>query len=274
MPMSSYEDSWEKKSIYSGWKALRCIFTREKEFEAIRSEQHQCEFIAKIQKTAAWKWTVSISGLTSGKAKSPKPDLSKCQYPTDLPSCASVKGGCSPPFIEGTIPVNFTFPTTSLPMRTRKAAHLLDEESIEKKLMKKLPADDPRSFTQQAKLHCAYCNGAYPMGSSEFQVDGSWSFAPFHHWYLYFYERILGSLIQDDTFALPFWNSDAEEGMQIPPIYTDKCSSPASQNYQSRISNLLRHGPCGVQLFCHLYSHEVWSGNSRALPSQVRGGIK
>ncbi|KAJ1434765.1 putative domain, di-copper centre [Sesbania bispinosa] len=36
-----------------------------------------------------------------------------------------------------------------------------------------------------------------------------------------FYERILGSLIKDPTFALPFWNWDAPGGMQLPSIYAD-----------------------------------------------------
>ncbi|KAF5198392.1 Polyphenol oxidase protein [Thalictrum thalictroides] len=36
---------------------------------------------------------------------------------------------------------------------------------------------------------------------------------------LYFHERILGSLIGDDTFALPFWNWDTPEGMFIPDMY-------------------------------------------------------
>jgi polyphenol oxidase len=48
---------------------------------------------------------------------------------------------------------------------------------------------------------------------------------PFHRWYLYFYERILGSLINDPTFAIPFWNWDAPDGMQIPSIFTNPNSS-------------------------------------------------
>ncbi|MFS7947023.1 putative catechol oxidase [Helianthus anomalus] len=38
----------------------------------------------------------------------------------------------------------------------------------------------------------------------EIQIHNSWLFFPFHRWYLYFYERILGKLINDPTFALPF----------------------------------------------------------------------
>lgn len=93
--------------------------------------------------------------------------------------------------------------------------------------MKALPADDPRSFAAQASVHCAYCDGSYsPDGfpGLDLQVHNSWLFMPFHRCYLYFFERILGSLIGDPTFAIPFWNWDAPDGMRMPAMYTDQSS--------------------------------------------------
>ncbi|GLJ28768.1 hypothetical protein SUGI_0567260, partial [Cryptomeria japonica] len=131
------------------------------------------------------------------------------------------------PIYKGETPRKFEFPT-GLPMRTRVAAHKASDFYVGKyvqavELMKKLPDEDPRNFTEQAKIHAAYCHSAYYMGKTDkaFKVHGGWFFLPWHRWYLYFYERILAKLLGDDTFALPFWNWDFEGGMTIPLMYMD-----------------------------------------------------
>nr|AUM57216.1 polyphenol oxidase A1-like protein [Mucuna pruriens]AZY91564.1 polyphenol oxidase 3 [Mucuna pruriens var. pruriens] len=153
------------------------------------------------------------------------PDLTTCG-PADLPAGAKPTNCCPP---SPTSIIDFKFPSSSKPLRVRQAAHLVNDDYLAKykkalDLMKKLPADDPRNFTQQANVHCAYCDGAYHQvgfPDLDLQVHNSWLFFPFHRWYLYFYERILGSLINDPTFALPYWNWDAPKGMQLPSIYAD-----------------------------------------------------
>ncbi|CAN1149787.1 Polyphenol oxidase, chloroplastic [Linum perenne] len=156
----------------------------------------------------------------------PAPDPAQCG-PADLPVGAAPTDCCPPP---ATVIKDFTPPPTSGgPPRVRPAAHLVDDAYMEKyeravELMKGLPDDDPRSFTQQADVHCAYCGGAYPQvgfPDVEVQVHDSWLFFPWHRFYLYFHERILAKLIDDPTFTLPFWNWDAPAGMQIPSIYTN-----------------------------------------------------
>ncbi|GAU47739.1 hypothetical protein TSUD_386980 [Trifolium subterraneum] len=158
------------------------------------------------------------------------PDISTCG-PPDVPLGATPNNiNCCPP--NSTKIIDFKIPSSNQPLRVRQAAHLVNEEYLAKykkalELMKALPSDDPRSFTQQANTHCAYCNGAYSQvgfPNLDIQVHNSWLFYPYHRWYLYFYERILGSLINDPTFALPFWNYDAPDGMQYPLIYTDSTS--------------------------------------------------
>ncbi|KAL2931952.1 Polyphenol oxidase chloroplastic [Bienertia sinuspersici] len=103
--------------------------------------------------------------------------------------------------------------------------------------MKALPDSDPRSFKQQADVHCAYCNGGYHqvgLPDLDFQVHGSWLFFPFHRAYLYFYERILGSLINDPTFTIPYWNWDHPDGMAMPDMFNIKDSPFFNQNRDQR----------------------------------------
>ncbi|MCL7048929.1 hypothetical protein MKW94_006836 [Papaver nudicaule] len=147
------------------------------------------------------------------------PDLSKCGA-SHLPAGAVSTNCCPPP---ATKIIDFELPYSSTPLRIRRAAHL-------PKLMRALPDDDPHSFKQQANVHCAYCNGAYDQVAAGFPkmdiyVHGSWLFLPFHRYYLYFHEKILGSLIGDPTFALPFWNWDAPAGMELPSIFANQGSS-------------------------------------------------
>nr|GMC78829.1 polyphenol oxidase, chloroplastic-like [Ipomoea batatas]GME17879.1 polyphenol oxidase, chloroplastic-like [Ipomoea batatas] len=157
------------------------------------------------------------------------PDFYKCG-PADLPEGAEAVNCCPPTAAKI---INFELPPPPATMRVRPAAHLADNKAYIEKftraidLMKSLPADDPRNFMQQANIHCAYCDGGYEQlgfPDLELQVHFSWLFMPFHRCYLYFFERILGKLIDDPTFAIPFWNWDNPAGMQIPAIYTDRSS--------------------------------------------------
>ncbi|KAM3370334.1 hypothetical protein ACQJBY_017936 [Aegilops geniculata] len=157
------------------------------------------------------------------------PDLGNCN-PPDLPNTAPDTNCCP---TSGTGIIDFALPpASSAPLRVRPAAHLADAEHLAKyeravALMKQLPADDPRSFEQQWRVHCAYCDGAYDQvgfPDLEIQVHNCWLFFPWHRFYLYFHERILGKLIGDDTFTLPFWNWDAPAGMTLPAIYANRSS--------------------------------------------------
>ncbi|KAG5254865.1 polyphenol oxidase [Salix suchowensis] len=129
--------------------------------------------------------------------------------------------------------IDFKLPSPNDPLRIRRPAHLVDDDYIAKynkaiALMKQLPEDDPRNITQQANVHCVACDGGYHqagMPDLNYQVHFSWLFFPWHRYYLYFYERILGKLIDDPTFALPFWNWDSPQGMQIPAFFADPTSA-------------------------------------------------
>ncbi|XP_010921586.1 polyphenol oxidase, chloroplastic [Elaeis guineensis] len=183
---------------------------------------------------------IALGGLTGGTAAAGKMALASPVMPPDLAKCHDAKSSglgdnlkCCPPYTSADI-VDYTFPET--PLRVRRAAHLVinDSEYMEKyeeavKKMKELPENHPWNFYQQALIHCAYCNEAYDQvgfPGVPVQVHYSWLFLPWHRYYLHFYERILGKLIDDDTFTLPFWNFDSDDGMTIPEIFTNDTSSP------------------------------------------------
>ncbi|CAL5014835.1 unnamed protein product [Urochloa decumbens] len=158
------------------------------------------------------------------------PDLASCNTP-EIPDTATGLSCCLP-YRPGTAIVDFVPPPASAPLRVRPAAHLVDKKCLAKyeravALMKKLPDKDPRSFAQQWRVHCAFCDAAYDQvgfPDLDIQVHNSWLFFPWHRFYLYFHERILGKLIGDDTFALPFWNWDGPDGMAFPAIYNNRSS--------------------------------------------------
>ena len=138
---------------------------------------------------------------------------------------ADIPTNCTPVPAPPANPIPFT-PDPNLPMRTRKSAFRLTTDEVNRlrrayRALRRLTVtdpNDPRGWMRQANVHCHYCGGASGTGSPE--VHGSWRFFPWHRAFLYFHERILAKLINDDTFALPYWdwNTSAVRST-IPPIY-------------------------------------------------------
>lgn len=119
---------------------------------------------------------------------------------------------------------------SKLPLRERRPAHFENEDKYTRAMgiMRSLPKEQPHSLVRQAAIHCAYCDSTCELeGFDKFklQVHENWLFFPFHRWYLYFFERILGKLLDDESFALPFCNWDSPDGMLIPEMFADRNSS-------------------------------------------------
>ncbi|KAM3296830.1 hypothetical protein ACQJBY_038930 [Aegilops geniculata] len=151
-------------------------------------------------------------------------------------SCVSADGFQCPGVYRPEDVVDFSaLPPPNGPLRVRRPAHLVaaDEEYVRKyeagvQMMRDLDASgDPRSFKSQAAIHEAYCNFHYKVTPADIDFDVHFSsiFAPWHRMYIYFFERIIGELIGDTAFALPYWNWDAPDGMMLPPIFNN-ASSP------------------------------------------------
>jgi polyphenol oxidase len=107
------------------------------------------------------------------------------------------------------------------PIRPRRPASTLSAGEIQKlkdayKAMRDLAVsdpDDPRGFLHQANVHCWNC------GEST-NIHGSWTFFAWHRAELYFHERILGRLIKDEDFRLPYWDWDVPSHRTLPGAYT------------------------------------------------------
>ena len=119
------------------------------------------------------------------------PDLANCN-PPEIPDTAPDLSCCLP-YRSGAAIVDFTPPPAGSPLRVRPAAHLVGEEYLAKyeravALMKALPDDDPRSFAQQWRVHCAYCDAAYDQvgfPDLDLQIHNCWLFFPWHRYIKY-----------------------------------------------------------------------------------------
>jgi len=117
---------------------------------------------------------------------------------------------CVPPLPPGQAAA---FSPASGPVRVRKSVFDLTPAEISRLKnayaeLKKLTQADPRGWHHQGEVHCWYCSGALD-SLNGMEIHGGWWFLPWHRAYLYFHERILGALIGDPTFALPYWDWDS-----------------------------------------------------------------
>ncbi|CAM6083185.1 unnamed protein product [Calypogeia fissa] len=165
------------------------------------------------------------------------PDLNTCD--PVIPATGTATDCC---FVHTSRPIkDFQF-NLDLPVRIRRPAHKLDEDEVRKyeravALMRALPPEDPRSFAAQVKYHCGATAGAYNEfnSSQKMYMSAGWLLLPFHRWLMYFHERILASLIGDDTFTVPYWAWDVQNennpaANSIPFYYTDRNSSLYNEN--------------------------------------------
>lgn len=147
------------------------------------------------------------------------PDLDSCAPIIPPGKTAADSVSCCLEECRATVDFEYPDPETQ-PMRIRKGIHKVDDEFWAKytralNLMKALPDHDPRSFHAQSNIHCIYGAGAaYQQFNSSppqiFEVHFNWFVLPFHRMFVYFHERILGSLIGDPTFAVPYWAWDIQ----------------------------------------------------------------
>lgn len=117
------------------------------------------------------------------------PELKSCGAAYDVRSGKALDVNCCPPISDNII--DYNLPPAPKKLRLRPAAHKLDRANLAKyelaiqkmRDLDKTDPTDPRGFTQQANIHCAYCNGAHDQPGFpglDLQVHNSWLFFPFH----------------------------------------------------------------------------------------------
>ncbi|WP_189115784.1 tyrosinase family protein [Pilimelia terevasa] len=92
-------------------------------------------------------------------------------------------------------------------------------------VMRGRPADDPTSWDYQAAMHGTYARP--PAGADWNQCQhASWFFTSWHRMYVYFFERIVRSVVTDtggpQDWALPYWNySTGGPQAALPPAFRE-----------------------------------------------------
>ena len=160
--------------------------------------------------------------------------LSEIVLGQNPPSCpAALTGGTS--FVPGsdTRPLVMRLPISALP--TSQLAQLQAAFTA----LRALPSSDARTWVLQADIHSLFCDQC---SGVNMQIHDSWNFFPWHRAYLYYYERILGSLVGDmDHFRLPYWNWETNRSM--PSSYLMPATSGNSLYDANRDSGIAGGGP-------------------------------
>lgn len=85
------------------------------------------------------------------------------------------------------------------------------------------PKPSPTRSLAEAMWNACQSHGKDPANPTAFQEG---FFLPWHRWYVYYFEQILRGVLQDDSFALPYWDylgADPKAAC-IPPEFTDTSS--------------------------------------------------
>lgn len=181
------------------------------------------------------------------------------------PSPAATPGTCTPQLC--------TVPTTAKPvpwarpadtvLAPRRSAWDLTPAQLSRlrlayQRMAALPASDGRSLQGQRNLHayyCVTCNGGpgFPGGDIHF----SWNFLPWHRMFLYFHERILGSLVGDPSLRLAYWDWETPARAFVPPAFGVPNANPLYDELRyvklgQTISRMLTNYNTGAKRFYQL----------------------
>ncbi len=130
------------------------------------------------------------------------------------PECTLADPGTAQRFVpnEPRVQTRYSAKEMADPSRAAQLAKLREAFG----LVRALPENDVISWTKQIAQHCIHCASSNPSN-----IHYDWSFLPWHRGLLYFLERILRKLAQDDDLRLVYWSWEdpAAENRILPTIY-------------------------------------------------------
>ncbi|MGI9073377.1 MAG: tyrosinase family protein [Bryobacteraceae bacterium] len=134
---------------------------------------------------------------------------------------------CPPAPVNGTpfVPGQDTRPIVQRTSISALSSSQINQLRLAFARLRALPSTDNRTRILQADMHAMYCQ-ACNNGTVQ-SVHRSWNFFPWHRAFLYYFERILGSLVGNlNYFRLPYW--DWENQRSLPSAYWSPASSSNS----------------------------------------------
>jgi len=152
---------------------------------------------------------------------------------------------CPPPPANGT---PFTAGQDQRPIIQRRSISLLTTAQIAQlrsafAKLRALPSTDNRTWVIQADMHALYCQACN--NDLLHSVHGTWAFFPWHRAFIYYFERILGSLVGDlNYFRLPYW--DWENLRSMPSAYLFPANTTNSLYDANRYSVIASGGALPV----------------------------
>jgi len=103
------------------------------------------------------------------------------------------------------------------------------------KKMQALPQSNPLSWTYQGAIHGTTITPTLTSWNTcEHGTEFFWSW---HRMYLYWFERIVRKLCEDECWALPYWNWAPGSDFQLPAPFRDPTSELYTVNRNTNINN-------------------------------------
>lgn len=193
------------------------------------------------------------------------------------PSPPNEPASCAPPPSATVVP----FAGDTGPLRARKSAFDLTQDEVDQlkrafAALRQLARDnpnDPRGWLLQANVHCWHCGGGRDGLRGE-QVHSGYWFLPWHRAYLYFMEKILGQLVGDPAFALPYWDWENPGRNRLPPAYVtpNDASNPLfDRNRRPSPRSRIRLPSVSGAGFRRIMAASSWRTFMGDIPSGLRG---